>query len=246
MSSQHEFRELLGIREYVGKLILEGRREGVDELHRFLAYCGAYMMQSSAQLFQDLLVTYLLKGKRDGYFVEFGATDGVLLSNTLLLERQFGWKGILAEPAKAWHEPLKRNRKSIIDTRCIWSRSGDELDFIETSRAELSTVSSFTDSDHKGRERQSVSSKYRVQTVSLNDLLKEHSAPPNIDYLSLDTEGSEKEILSNFDFKKYRFSVMTIETNNRSEWRDELVTEQGYRRIFPEISLWDAWYVLAA
>lgn len=76
--------------------------------------------------------------KRHGLFVEFGATNGLDLSNTWLLEKQFGWTGILAEPATVWHEDLKRNRTGSIDERCVWSRSGEALQFSETAVPELS------------------------------------------------------------------------------------------------------------
>ena len=66
---------------------------------------------SNAQLLQDLWVLYELKEKRNGYFVEFGACDGMSLSNTLLLEKTFGWQGALAEPARAWHAALYANRE---------------------------------------------------------------------------------------------------------------------------------------
>lgn len=65
------------------------------------------MELSKAQLRQDLFVLNHLDFKRNGFFVEFGATNGVNLSNSFLLERQFGWNGILAEPARIWHEQLR-------------------------------------------------------------------------------------------------------------------------------------------
>ena len=75
--------------------------------------------QCHSQLKQDLFVLLETGFKRGGYFVEFGATNGIDLSNTYLLEREFGWTGILAEPATAWHEALQRNRNAIIDTDCV-------------------------------------------------------------------------------------------------------------------------------
>ena len=75
--------------------------------------------KSFAQLHQDLWVLHETRHKRNGYFVEFGATDGVNLSNTCLLEREFGWRGILAEPNPAWHAALRQNRKADIDLRCV-------------------------------------------------------------------------------------------------------------------------------
>ena len=65
-------------------------------------------------------------------------------------------------------------------------------------------------------------------------MLIKYNAPKFIDYLSIDTEGSEYEILKNFDFKSYKFRVITCE-HNYNENREkiyELLTENGYERRF--------------
>lgn len=46
--------------------------------------------------------------KKMVFFVEFGATNGVDLSNTHILEKKFNWDGVLAEPAHIWHSALKK------------------------------------------------------------------------------------------------------------------------------------------
>ncbi len=153
---------------------------------------------SKSQLGQDLFVLNNFNFKRDGFFVEFGATNGVDLSNTYLLEKNFGWSGILAEPAKLWHEELFKNRNASIDTDCVWKRTGEILDFNEVNdnihSGELSTIDSFSSMDGHGVEREG-GKKYSVRSISLVDLLVKHSAPDVIDYLSIDTEGSEYEIV---------------------------------------------------
>ena len=93
---------------------------------------------SKSQLRQDLFVLNELNYKRNGFFVEFGATNGVDLSNTYLLEKNFDWKGLLSEPAKVWHEALINNRKCSIEKNCIWSKSQERLNFKEVSEAEFS------------------------------------------------------------------------------------------------------------
>src|SRR5262249_38016113 len=147
-----------------------------------------------AQFFQDVFVRWALGDQRNGYFVEFGATDGVYLSNSHFLETERAWFGILAEPAHRWHESLKRNRQSIVDTRCIWSTSGATLPFFEPPAAELSTIASLTDDGPHAASR-AHGEMYDVVSVSLDDLLHEHHAPAVVDYLSVDTEGSELAIL---------------------------------------------------
>ncbi len=200
------------------------------------------LRKSRSQLRQDLFVLSELNFKHNGYFVEFGATNGVTLSNTYLLEKEFGWTGILAEPAIFWHDDLKRNRRANIETRCVWKDSTSTLNFNEI--AEYSTISSYSDNDNHKKIRKRGKT-YDVKTISLNDLLEKHEAPVEIDYLSIDTEGSEFEILNNFDFSKHSFKVITCE-HNYTPMREkifELLVKNGYVRKFEKLSDYDDWYV---
>ena len=201
---------------------------------------------SHAQLQQDIFALSQRNFARDGYFVEFGAADGVHHSNTLMLEAEFGWSGILAEPATGWHDSLARNRPGAnVERQCVWSRSGDELRFIEPDSPELSTVASFAHLDrHRNARRDGL--EYSVRTISLDDLLAKFDAPSDIDFLSLDTEGSEFEILAAHDFSSRRIHVITCE-HNYSPSRERvhrLLVDNGYERLHVELSLWDDWYVL--
>jgi hypothetical protein len=99
------------------------------------------LAKSKAQLRQDLMVLSSLNFKRDGFFIEFGATNGIDLSNSFLLEKNYGWKGILAEPAKIWHSSLTKNRTSHIELDCVWSESNASIVFNEVSEPEISTIS---------------------------------------------------------------------------------------------------------
>jgi hypothetical protein len=78
------------------------------------------------------------------------------------------------------------------------------------------------------------------------DLLTKYDAPQVIDYLSIDTEGSELDILSNFDFDYYKFKVITVEHNftEQREKINQLLTSKGYKQVLREISAFDDWYVL--
>ena len=206
-----------------------------------------YFRQSKSQFRQDLFVLSQLKFKRNGFFVEFGATNGIDLSNTFLLEREFGWSGILAEPAKCWHQELTMNRRCHIETDCVWKDSQSELEFNEVDTAELSTINRYSDHDLYKRNRKSGKT-YTVRTISLNDLLSKYAAPRVIDYLSIDTEGSEYEILSNFDFSRHTFGVITCE-HNYTAMREKifkLLTDNGYVRVLEELSMVDDWYVWRA
>ena len=182
--------------------------------------------------------------KKNGFFVEFGATNGVDLSNTYLLEKEFGWNGILAEPSDGWHTALFENRNCFIEPNCVWNSTGEKLEFDVTEFAELSTISQFSDGDIHASSRK-FSKKIIVDTISLGDLLKKYDAPKKIDYLSVDTEGSEFEILSAFDFNEYQFNCITVEHNHtpQREKLYKLLTSNGYRRVLEHISRFDDWYV---
>jgi FkbM family methyltransferase len=199
---------------------------------------------SKSQLGQDLLALIGSEAKKNGFFVEFGAADGVALSNSYLLEKEFGWSGILCEPSRSWHEDLQRNRSCTIEFRCVYSRTGEQIGFSENYIGELSGITEFTGNDHHGLINRTTNS-YKVETISLLDLLTYHNAPKHIDFLSVDTEGSEFEILNAFDFSKFTFGAICVEHNyleNRPEVKALLETN-GYRQVYPELSEYDDWFV---
>jgi len=215
-----------------------------EVIHNRFDLQSPFLKLSKSQLDQDLFVAYAFQGKTDGFFVEFGATNGVDLSNTYLLENQFNWKGILAEPGKTWHEDLYKNRSCKIDAKCVYNISGETIVFADSVEPELSTISKFVDCDAHSNVRKN-SDHYEVETITLNDLLEAHGAPREIDYLSIDTEGSELEILSAFDFSHYDISIITVEhnyTKSRGKIHD-LLSGNGFKRVFEEYSQFDDWYV---
>jgi len=199
---------------------------------------------SKSQLLQEVFALSVSEFKEKGFFVEFGATDGITLSNTYMLETEYNWSGILAEPAKNWHTDLSKNRRCKIDESCVWVESGSEIDFSEAKVGEFSTISDLMSSDHHFHKRQD-SNSYMVKTISLNDLLLKHNAPKVIDYMSIDTEGSEYEILNAFNFKSFQINIVTVE-HNYSQQREKLVNlfvSNGFIKIRSDLSLWDDWYV---
>lgn len=203
------------------------------------------LRESKSQLRQDLFVISELNFKRNGYFVEFGACDGVKFSNSWILENIFLWTGILVEPAKVWQNSIRLNRpKSIIDTRCVWKNSKSKLLFNEVNTPELSSIDLFSNLDIHGPSRKN-GRLYEVGTVSLQDLLDQYNAPKEIDYLSIDTEGSEFEILKVFNFKKYKFKIITVEHNNTTQRPliHKLLTDNGYRRKFTDVIRGEDWYL---
>jgi FkbM family methyltransferase len=206
---------------------------------------------SKSQLNQDLFVLSELGFKRNGFYVEFGACDGLSFSNTFSLENEYGWSGILAEPARLFKESLIKNRpKSKLDFHCVWKESNKKILFNEvTDNCELSTINQFTDHDYEVNpgldKKRDIGFRYEVETISLLDLLDKHNAPKKIEYLSIDTEGSEFEILNTFDFDKYNIKIITCEHGFSSQRSKifELLQSKGFQRRYEDYSKWDDWYI---
>jgi FkbM family methyltransferase len=211
----------------------------------FLGECLTHFGRSRAQLFQDCYVCYRLHDKRGGFFVEFGATDGKELSNSYMLEAELGWRGILAEPLPFWHHALAGNRRARIDHRCVWRRSGERLEFLTLHTIpELASLKAYAESDLHAAERRKAEGTFPVETVSLADLLAQHEAPEDIDYLSIDVEGAELDVLAGMDFDRYRPRIITIEHNfqpHRGEMQ-RLLESRGFVREFEDLSMFDDWY----
>lgn len=166
-----------------------------------------------SQFGQDKWVIEKLGHKKNGYFVEAGATNGKDGSNSYGFETQLDWKGILCEPNPNYHKALFANRTAHIETDCLYDKTGQKVSF-HCGGIFGGVAQDFGDNHVPERHRQrSNGDKITVNTISLNDLLSKYKAPSFIDYISLDTEGSELKILSSLDFSKYKVNLFTIEHN---------------------------------
>ncbi len=198
---------------------------------------------SYSQLGQDLEVIKCYKYKSNGFFVDIGASDGIEISNTYLLESRFSWRGICCEPILSKFEKCVKNRKnSICYNEAVYNQSGLEISFdIANNDAHFSGISEHIDC-HKPFV-DSNSTTIKVKTISLTDVLDNANAPLFIEYMSLDTEGSEFEILKNFNFEKYTFGLIDVEHNyiepRRSEIKN-LLLSKGY--IYKGENKWDDMY----
>jgi FkbM family methyltransferase len=206
------------------------------------AWLDAVNKMSVAQLGQDIWVLEKTGYKRNGYFVEFGATDGVLLSNTWLLEKAFGWQGICAEPNPKFFAKLKENRQCKVSSQYIAGETGKQVEFILADA--YGGAQDYANDDNHSDKRAAYRAAGQVAiltSISLNDFLRQHDAPHTIDYLSIDTEGSELEILQAFPFEEWDIRLLTIEhnyTHRRADIRS-LMERYGYSCTEQQ---WDDYY----
>lgn len=197
---------------------------------------------SYSQINQDLNVLQFYNHKKFGYFVDIGANDGIYLSNTYLLEKKYNWNGICVEPIPDLYDTLIKNRSSICEKEALYSISGQELEF---KICDETVYSGFSETMLSHLDI--VNSNYKtlkVITNTLTDILDRNNAPLFIDYLSLDTEGSEYDILLGINFNKYSFGIIHVEHNNIESNRlnlKEILTSNGY--IYVKENKWDDIYI---
>ena len=226
-----------GLRDYCIKNQME------DAAKEFMQLTIQELEHSRGQCFQDIAALYFSLKKQNGYFVEVGTGNGELLSNTFMLEKHFGWQGILFEPDRRFHDSIGQIRSAKLDERPVYSCDDKVLQFLEVTRAgELSTLSEFRRED--GRFR--FGSMREVKTTSLNSAFSFHNAPKTIDYISIDTEGSEMEVLQGLDFNKYKVGFVTIEHNfvpGKKEALAAYLAPFGFKPVLAEFSCQDVWLV---
>jgi FkbM family methyltransferase len=138
------------------------------------------------------------------FFVDLGAFDGVFLSNTYLLEKRYGWKGICIEANIQTYEKLVRHRSGI----CVNALVSDvEAQAYISNAGTVSSIVPPGDFLDSGVDKNI----FAVRSLPLIRILQEHHAPACIDYMSVDIEGAEDMALLGFDFDQYMFRCMTIE-----------------------------------
>lgn len=180
------------------------------------------------------------KNKQDGVFIEMGAADGILGSNTYRLERDFGWDGILIEPIKEYCDQISKYRKaSHVFNICIGETEGSvEFTRIEGYSKLLSGISDQYPSEHKdriNREVQSMGQKIHVDMVPCKKLITvlNECGVSHIDYLSVDVEGGEMSVLKSLCMEQHSIRPVLIgcENNYRSSKVNDYLNTFGYVKV---------------
>lgn len=189
-------------------------------------------MKFYSQIQQDEIYIKYISGKKYGYFVDIGANDGTTFSNTKTLEESLEWKGLLIEAnpvafAKCATSRLQPsvwkavyNKKSVLPFRSPDDTLIGGLNRHLCSKQELAYT-------NQGQ----VYSTFDVPADTLINILKENNAPKTIDYCSIDTEGSEFEILECFikenkalpKEERYFIKYLDIEHNYIKHNQDKII-----------------------
>jgi FkbM family methyltransferase len=166
------------------------------------------------------LETNIFKGYKNGFYVDVGAHDGVTINNTLYFEQYNNWTGINIEPIKKVFDKLVINRPNNINLNCAVCNNDGETEFLcNTGYTEMiSGIKDNFDTRHLQRlERENIEhfSKteiIKVNTKKLETILDEKNIS-HINYLSIDVEGAEFEVIKSINFNKVFIDVIGFEDN---------------------------------
>jgi FkbM family methyltransferase len=166
------------------------------------------------------LETHVFKGYKNGFYVDVGAHDGLSINNTLYFETANQWTGINVEPIKPVFDALVKNRPHNININCAVCNHDGETDFVcNTGYTEMiSGIQKTFDPRHWQRLQQenrhmgSTTEIMKVATKKLETICDEHGVS-HINYLSIDVEGAEFEVIQSICFDKVFIDVIGFENN---------------------------------
>lgn len=186
---------------------------------------------SHSQYYEDVFLASIFRGKENGYYIDIGANDPDEFSNTKSFYLR-GWRGINVEPNRLLFEKFLAARKEDVTINAGIGAATSEMIFYQTDPHTLSTFNreEILRSVRRGEAR--IEDEKPVPIMTLSDLFRVHVQGRQVDFLSVDTEGFEYEVLSGNDWERNRPSVVVVEVDrDRTHRVHALLADADYERI---------------
>ena len=178
-------------------------------IEKFFGWNEKYFSQAGQDKF---VYDNFFREKKNGYFLEIGAFDGIQGSNCLFFEKFKNWNGLAMEPSPTQFKKLRSNRKCKLINKAASAISG-KMTFIEidssSSDSQLSGLEKYYPDKSQSVLKKNNLKKYMVEVLTFDEILK-NVDKEFIDYCSIDIEGAETALIENFNFSNYKIKVLSI------------------------------------
>lgn len=182
-------------------------------------------MKYYSQYGQDQYVIDRLNHQQNGVFVDVGAAHPTQISNTYVLETKFGWQGLLVEADEQFIQQLQQHRSSTVISALVFNQDNLPVQYITTCEVGSgygNHINGF------GVPHSVKLGQKTLTTTTLQNILVDNNMPTVIDYLSVDVEGAELQVLQSVNLDKYTFRIITVEENNQFQQLQNLLTSHNY------------------
>jgi len=197
------------------------------------------MPSPSPEELEKQLVLEFFGSRTEGFFIEVGANDPQWISQTWELERR-GWRGLLIEPQSCFFDKLvaARPHSRVVQAACTSAdKRGTGQLHLSPSKA-FATLEKFV--DDQGIEFNGVET---VRLLTLDEIL-EQDPPKKVDFISIDVEGTELDVLRGFNMKRWQPELLLVEDKLNHLQKHRYMLGQGYR-LLRRIGV-NSWYVPAS
>ena len=209
-------------------------------IEKFFGWNEKYFSQAGQDKF---VYDNFFREKKNGYFLEIGAFDGIQGSNCLFFEKFKNWNGLAMEPSPTQFKKLRNNRKCKLINKAA-SAISEKMTFIEidssSSDSQLSGLEKYYPDKSQSVLKKNNLKKYMVEALTFDEILKNVDKEV-IDYCSIDIEGAETALIENFNFSNYKIKVLSIENNwPKTIKYDNILIKHGYS-FFDSVGVDEIW-----
>ena len=186
-----------------------------------------YWVESFSQEGEDMLLRKIFENSKPGFYVDVGAHHPKRFSNTYYFYKR-KWKGINIDAAPGRMEQFNISRKRDINIEAAVSNESKELTFYIFEEPALNTLDKELAGQRLAEKKNKLTGKIKVQTRTLADILNEHMLPnKKIDFISVDVEGFDLEVLASNDWQKFRPKFVVVECFGKGRFED-IISDNTY------------------
>lgn len=183
----------------------------------------------------DAIIKNYFPNQTIGNCIEVGGVDGIYMSNTYHYEL-IGWNSLVIEPIPQYYERLKNNRKNTLNY-AISDKNEDDVEFVVCKLKDdnMSAISGLKVDDklvemHEQGGWNPQKEIIKVSTRRLDWCIENHFNHETIDFISIDTEGNELDVIKSFDVNKYNIKLLVVENNHNEPFIEDYLKTQGWEK----------------